>query len=1176
MAESIEFSFVCGEFPEDTFSVLGFSGTEAISQLYRFDIDLVSDDPDVDIDDLQDQASTLRIEMGARERRIQGILSEVEVLDQAGEHTIYRVALVPRVWELTLGTASLVHLDQTTPQVIQTALEQQLGITSADCDLQVEESAYRPWPFRLQYGESHWDYLSRLMERDGIYYYFTAGEEVERIAFCDAWGKQPRLEEASFHYSPTLGIDPDVEGHTVDSFVMRQRRVPKRVTVQNYNDDMPSTPIRESEEVDPRGTGAVNLYGQTVLDPDEAKAIAAIRAEELRCPKVTYEGTSTAFELAAAHRFDLEGHDRQENNREYQVLRVEHSAYNSVLAGKVGRQKAADTPVYENRFTAIAAERQFRAERKTGWPEIRGTINAVVDAQGTGKYAELDEEGRYHVVFPFHEGFHSGARADAGKASYWVRMMQPFGGAQEGMHMPLRKGTRVLVGFVGGNPDLPVITGTVPTAEHRSVVDSDEPTRGRIFTPGGNQIETDDNEGRERLFLYSSNSNTRVSLGADQHDLDGAASVGASSTTSSTSPTADGMELDTSGMLRIGSFGGTNYMQTTSQWAIANTLWSDSKTQRDNELAHDDNDMSQFKRDFEDGDGWSVSDGPDRVFRFPRKHKLPSDAPDAASDEDGYEDFITKEEEAEERLHITRVLGEGYHFHSGSSFHFWGQDSEAFSFGPTAAYASTDHGEGVDELYELISGTIPEFAEGFTPNDWEEKYAKLDQLRVELNEARKEHDKRNERRNELDAQAAAFADANPFLADPDGYGSGFSMSDESLRLFTDEKNENDEKIFEEWAKLDNRDTSRNKGWEEFTNDGTTYYRVDLEEMPTGDGSGNRVGGSVVEAQDELNQKDSQYDRLLGSMPCDPDEEPEDRSWVARVRTGWINAKHGDEFRWHTGNVYDFGGFWDYNLGNGYTENHIDQQAELNKSGHPYDLPNVGGPAWTSITAAPELGGGLKQETMSVEKSFGDSYEYSNGRSIEVHVGGSQEISQGTIVEERYSGADQRVFKEVAKEGVKQAWRNHPDSGVPLAYETSTWEGGHNSFSTSFVPSISLDIKADYSQSTSLTVGVSNDVSLDVGYRHAIGIFVGGKSEIDIGAAIIGKLELSASVTMDLNKSAAGHVNYDNGEIDIKLGAFEFTNKPPTALEKKVTALENRQAGIATGVLDVLSKMQVSL
>src|SRR5690625_6358598 len=142
------------------------------------------------------------------------------------------------------------------------------------------------------------------------------------------------------------------------------------------------------------------------------------------------------------YQYTLTGHFRAEANQEYLVTRIEHSGHDPKVASRVGRVPAEGTPPYENRFTAIPAEVQFRPARDTEKPRIHGTLNARVDAAGEGEYAELDEEGRYHIIFPF-DTEHS-----EGKASHWVRMMQPYGGENEGMHFPLRKRARVLVAFL--------------------------------------------------------------------------------------------------------------------------------------------------------------------------------------------------------------------------------------------------------------------------------------------------------------------------------------------------------------------------------------------------------------------------------------------------------------------------------------------------------------------------------------------------------------------------------------------------------------------------------------------------------------------------------------------------------------------------------------------------------
>src|SRR5690606_32675567 len=141
------------------------------------------------------------------------------------------------------------------------------------------------------------------------------------------------IVDPNIRYAAGLGMDAGDFGATVHSLVCRQRRLPRTVIVQNYNDARPSTRIREEAGVDVNGCGEINIYGQNVLDPNEARALAAIRAEEIRCGKTVYHGESTVCRMVAGQQFNLTGHFRAAMNQEYLIVAVEHSGYDPRLAG---------------------------------------------------------------------------------------------------------------------------------------------------------------------------------------------------------------------------------------------------------------------------------------------------------------------------------------------------------------------------------------------------------------------------------------------------------------------------------------------------------------------------------------------------------------------------------------------------------------------------------------------------------------------------------------------------------------------------------------------------------------------------------------------------------------------------------------------------------------------------
>jgi type VI secretion system secreted protein VgrG len=156
---------------------------------------------------------------------------------------------------------------------------------------------------------------------------------------------------------------------------------------------------------------------------------------------------------------------------------------------------------------------QFRAERRAAWPRIYGTEHGVIDGEADSEYAQIDDHGRYAVRFAFDE-----SDLKPGKASTWVRMLQPHGGGVEGWHFPLRKGTEVLFTFLGGDPDRPVIAGVVPNALTPSPVTRGNHTKNVIQTGGRNRLEFEDKAGQQRITLSTPYSNTYIRMGAPNAD----------------------------------------------------------------------------------------------------------------------------------------------------------------------------------------------------------------------------------------------------------------------------------------------------------------------------------------------------------------------------------------------------------------------------------------------------------------------------------------------------------------------------------------------------------------------------------------------------------------------------------------------------------------------------------
>jgi hypothetical protein len=160
-------------------------------------------------------------------------------------------------------------------------------------------------------------------------------------------------------------------------------------------------------------------------------------------------------------------------------------------------------------FKAIPAQVQYRPARRTERPRIEGTLSGFVDAEGSGKYAELDDQGRYKVQVPFDL---TDKRAQ--RASAWLRFATPYAGRDEGMHFPLRKGSEVLLSFEGGDPNRPIIIGAVANSEHANVVTNRNATYNILRTGGDNLLEMEDQEGSQHIVLKTPVKNSFLAMGA--------------------------------------------------------------------------------------------------------------------------------------------------------------------------------------------------------------------------------------------------------------------------------------------------------------------------------------------------------------------------------------------------------------------------------------------------------------------------------------------------------------------------------------------------------------------------------------------------------------------------------------------------------------------------------------
>jgi len=508
-------TFSSSGLPDDV-RVVGFRGREWISRPYRFEIFLVTksqDGEDVDLGDALGAKAQLVLDR-ADDRLppyvFAGIVAGIELLHEAEGQALLRATMVPRLWELSLARHSRVFTNMTIPEILQAVLEEH-GISGDGLELRL--GSYEKEAHVCQYRETDLDFVSRWMEREGIYYFFSHEEGGEKLVLCDNSSYDDEPLGMPIRYYPQTGADGSARA-SFRSFRSAHVSLPASVKLTDYEYAKPSLDVSGKATIWQQGSAEVVQYGDRFFTPSAGARLAKLRAEEYKARQNVFHAAGTRTHLHAGKAFELEDHPRGKFNDRYLAIEVTHSANQATGLSHFRKlMELAHDEVYFVEVLAIPAEVQFRAESSGSWPRIHGFENGVVDGPAESEYAQIDDMGRYKIKLHFDEG-----TGKDGKASTYVRMMQPHGGGIEGFHFPLRKGTEVIVSFLGGDPDRPVISGVVPNAVTPSPVTSGNHTLNVVQTGGRNRWELEDKAGQQRITMSTPYANTYIRMGSPNED----------------------------------------------------------------------------------------------------------------------------------------------------------------------------------------------------------------------------------------------------------------------------------------------------------------------------------------------------------------------------------------------------------------------------------------------------------------------------------------------------------------------------------------------------------------------------------------------------------------------------------------------------------------------------------
>ena len=483
--------------------VVRFSGHEMLSGLYEFQLELACEDPALSFSDVVGQQALLTIVGEAAPRHLHGIVSRFEHVGGKPRYTLYQATVVPQVWRLQHRHNSRIFQELATPDILKKVL-QGAGIPSEHYKLRLS-SSYEPRNYCVQYRESDWGFLCRLMEEDGIFHYFEHHEDKHVLVMGDGPGAcNPIVGEEKLLFRHLGGLVTEAE-HVL-GFRFAEEIQPGQVRLRDFNFKKPTLPMEALHAAEQDKDLEVYDYPGEYQNPERGSSakgggIAKLRLEELQARRKMGQGESDCERLAPGCFFTLSEHHRSDFNTRYLLTSVGHQGHQPQVLDEEAPGGAFS---YTNSFSCISAKVPFRPVRRTARPVVRGVQTAIVVGPD-GEEIHVDKHGRVKVQFHWDQ---DGQRND--KSSCWVRVSQPWGGETwGGMFIP-RIGHEVVVDFIEGDPDRPLITGRVYNGNNPSPYPlPDEKTKSTFRTntsPGGegfNELRFEDKKGSEQVFIHA-------------------------------------------------------------------------------------------------------------------------------------------------------------------------------------------------------------------------------------------------------------------------------------------------------------------------------------------------------------------------------------------------------------------------------------------------------------------------------------------------------------------------------------------------------------------------------------------------------------------------------------------------------------------------------------------------
>ena len=516
--------------------VLEFSGREAISQPFAFELELVSERPDLDLESLLHQSAFLALSQASN--GIHGQIYRIAQGESGKRLTRYHITLRPQLAYLAHRTNQRIFQHLTVEKIISQVLEEH-GIQANAYQFQLG-SIYPEREYCVQYDESDLHFVQRLCEEEGIHYHFQHSDQGHVLVFGDDQTPFPKLAPTAYQQDSGLVADQAV----IKRFGVRVETRTSRVTRRDYDFEKPKLLM----EADAKSEFVPDLedydYPGRFVERERGKHLSQRALERHRHDFELAQGESDQTLLVSGHFLAFTDHPRPSWNDLWLLTEIHHEGKQPQVleesvtdfslpspsgrgAGGEGRPDNADFQQgYRNHFTATPWTAPYRPSLEHPKPRILGSQSAVVTGPA-GEEIHCDQYGRVKVQFFWdREG-----QADD-KTSCWLRVSSSWAGDRYGAIAIPRIGMEVLVTFLEGDPDQPLVTGCLYHKEH--VVPYDLPANKTrtvfktLSSPGGggyNELRIEDKKGEEQIYLHAERDwdeniehDQKIRIGHERHD----------------------------------------------------------------------------------------------------------------------------------------------------------------------------------------------------------------------------------------------------------------------------------------------------------------------------------------------------------------------------------------------------------------------------------------------------------------------------------------------------------------------------------------------------------------------------------------------------------------------------------------------------------------------------------